>query len=550
MQTTGNLGLKKPEGTDIVDIADLNGNMDILDNAVTSKVDKVTGKQLSTNDYTAAEKTKLAGIATGANNYVHPNHTGDVTSNGDGVTAIAAGVIVNADVNAAAGIDASKIGTGVVSNAEFGYLDGVTSGIQTQINNRLSTVGGNVTGPIIMNPMETTASSWANPLKFKYRDSSNVVQDKTLAVNTVGNLMYSTPGVSDHEVVTATNGDITYFVRTDGNDSNTGLVNTAAGAFKTINRAISLIPQVVNHIVSINVSAGTYAEDVLLEGINGAGHVEFNGNTVSIKSFTVARCVRVVVSGFTATSTTKVAFYAYEGVMVSFNNCITTVSNANLNGISIFNQRAQIEECTVSNRGTAIQIEKGQASIVNCTGTGNTAAILPSGGAVVNTVGTMPSGIIHGGFGGVANAWGDNTTIQRSAFAAGSNASVTTIAPRTWTKVGFGSEYFDYLGEYNPTTSTFTPKTGGVYLIQVAVSLSNAPQGIYAHIRFQKGATLDQLVAAQTMALSNDCFLVGSLVSDISGGVPITISVWHSHTENLTTGADGYYNYFKIVRIA
>lgn len=76
MQTTGNLGLKKPEGTDIVDIADLNGNMDILDNAVTSKVDKVTGKQLSTNDYTAAEKTKLAGIAAGANNYVHPNHTG------------------------------------------------------------------------------------------------------------------------------------------------------------------------------------------------------------------------------------------------------------------------------------------------------------------------------------------------------------------------------------------------------------------------------------------------------------------------------------------
>ncbi|WP_313637817.1 hypothetical protein [Paenibacillus sp.] len=72
MQTTGNLGLKKPEGTDIVDIADLNGNMDVLDNAVNGKVDKVTGKQLSTNDYTAAEKTKLAGIATGANNYTHP----------------------------------------------------------------------------------------------------------------------------------------------------------------------------------------------------------------------------------------------------------------------------------------------------------------------------------------------------------------------------------------------------------------------------------------------------------------------------------------------
>lgn len=36
------------------------------------KVDKVTGKQLSTNDYTTAEKNKLAGIAANANNYVHP----------------------------------------------------------------------------------------------------------------------------------------------------------------------------------------------------------------------------------------------------------------------------------------------------------------------------------------------------------------------------------------------------------------------------------------------------------------------------------------------
>ena len=37
-----------------------------------AKVDKVSGKGLSTNDYTTAEKNKLAGIATGANNYTHP----------------------------------------------------------------------------------------------------------------------------------------------------------------------------------------------------------------------------------------------------------------------------------------------------------------------------------------------------------------------------------------------------------------------------------------------------------------------------------------------
>jgi|GEM_PF-3287696 len=36
------------------------------------KVDKVTGKQLSTEDYTTTEKTKLAGVQDNANNYVHP----------------------------------------------------------------------------------------------------------------------------------------------------------------------------------------------------------------------------------------------------------------------------------------------------------------------------------------------------------------------------------------------------------------------------------------------------------------------------------------------
>lgn len=39
---------------------------------LSQKVDKVTGKQLSTEDYTTTEKTKLAGVQDAANNYVHP----------------------------------------------------------------------------------------------------------------------------------------------------------------------------------------------------------------------------------------------------------------------------------------------------------------------------------------------------------------------------------------------------------------------------------------------------------------------------------------------
>lgn len=43
-----------------------------------TKVDKADGKQLSSNDYTAAEKTKLAGIATGATKYTHPGGDGNL----------------------------------------------------------------------------------------------------------------------------------------------------------------------------------------------------------------------------------------------------------------------------------------------------------------------------------------------------------------------------------------------------------------------------------------------------------------------------------------
>jgi len=46
--------------------------------------------------FTATEQTKLSGIATSANNYTHPNHSGDVTSSGDGATTIANDAVTNA----------------------------------------------------------------------------------------------------------------------------------------------------------------------------------------------------------------------------------------------------------------------------------------------------------------------------------------------------------------------------------------------------------------------------------------------------------------------
>ena len=64
--------------------------------------------------------------------------SGDITIANTGVAAIGAGVIVNADINGSAAIDATKIHDGTISNTEFGYLNGVTSAIQTQLDDKAS----------------------------------------------------------------------------------------------------------------------------------------------------------------------------------------------------------------------------------------------------------------------------------------------------------------------------------------------------------------------------------------------------------------------------
>ena len=74
----------------------------------------------------AADKTKLDDVEASANNYVHPNHTGDVTSTGDGATAIADGVVTNAKLAdmATATVKARVAGsTGAPSDVGLATLD-------------------------------------------------------------------------------------------------------------------------------------------------------------------------------------------------------------------------------------------------------------------------------------------------------------------------------------------------------------------------------------------------------------------------------------------
>lgn len=87
-----------------------------LTTELAKKVDKVTGKGLSTNDYTSAEKTKLSGIAEGANKYVHPSSAaGAKTSGMYKITTDANGHVTAATAVAKADIT----GLGIAATSDF-----------------------------------------------------------------------------------------------------------------------------------------------------------------------------------------------------------------------------------------------------------------------------------------------------------------------------------------------------------------------------------------------------------------------------------------------
>jgi hypothetical protein len=76
------------------------------------------------------------------------------------IVAQAANSIANADIATGAGIDASKLGTGLVSNTEFNFLNNVTSSIQTQLNNRLQLSGGTLTGSLTADSFKIPARTF------------------------------------------------------------------------------------------------------------------------------------------------------------------------------------------------------------------------------------------------------------------------------------------------------------------------------------------------------------------------------------------------------
>jgi hypothetical protein len=89
------------------------------------------------------------------------------------------------------------------------------------------------------------------------------------------------------EVLTANR---TYYVRADGNDSNTGLVDSDAGAFLTIQKAVDIVLEIdlSGYSVLIQISDGTYTSGINVSRSFIGGHVTVQGNMTTPASVNVA----------------------------------------------------------------------------------------------------------------------------------------------------------------------------------------------------------------------------------------------------------------------
>ena len=188
------------------------------------------------------------------------------------------------------------------------------------------------------------------------------------------------------------------YVRPDGSDDNDGSANDAAHALKTIQEAINRIPRIVNHTVTVNVVAGTFNEDVYIQGFTGKGLLQVIGASVLSDSYVVNKVhviqceVYVIVRGLKGTVTTDKAFCANGCVYVLFDYCKNDAAASYPGFDVLWNSVVRIENSLVSNRLYGIRALGSRVFSNANSGTGNTTALRAENVAKIGKSGTQPAG--------------------------------------------------------------------------------------------------------------------------------------------------------------
>lgn len=159
------------------------------------------------------------------------------------------------------------------------------------------------------------------------------------------------------EVLTA---NLDLYVRTDGNDANTGLANTAGGAFLTIQRALDESGKygTANFGTVIHVVAGTYTEDLTFPGMAFGGGYDIDlvgdnatpANVVLVGEIYCTAPGRFHIEGFRVQPAAGGDVSVANGAAVVIDNC--ELVNASV--VSSYGAAVYVDLVTFSgNRGKA-----------------------------------------------------------------------------------------------------------------------------------------------------------------------------------------------------
>jgi hypothetical protein len=240
---------------------------------------------------TDAERTKLGGIEAGAQVNVATN-----LAQGTRTTTA---VPITSSTGSGATLQAATTSlAGVMTSADKSKLDGIATGATT-------------------NSSDATLLNRAN-------------HTGTQSASTITGI---------REVLTA---DRTYYVRTDGNDSNTGLVDSAGGAFATIQKAIDVVKSAIDTAgfqvtVQLQATTHTLTNRLEIKDCNISPRLVIQGDVASPSSCIIERGLGdedihlvdvkgIEFYGCKFVSTTNGMFYFWRAEAV-FTDCIFSMSS-------------------------------------------------------------------------------------------------------------------------------------------------------------------------------------------------------------------------------
>lgn len=219
--------------------------------ALDGKVDKVSGKQLSTEDYTTAEKTKLSGIATDA----EKNTIVGITVNGDAITPDANRIV------------ALSVLTNTVNNL-LNYYNKTETYSKTEVDTLVSAVSGATFESVQTLPTTNIKTNVIYLVPKQTPETSNI-KDEYI------NLDGTTAG---WELIGDTGVDLSNYVTTTA-------LNTALGNYTTTADLTTLLSGKVDKVSGKQLSTEDYttAEKTKLSGLSNYDDTALSGRVSAIE---------------------------------------------------------------------------------------------------------------------------------------------------------------------------------------------------------------------------------------------------------------------------